>query len=101
MNDIERAIKYIEFIQCENNNLSINTKLIAIKEILEKQLNNGWIPANEKLPKRSIPVLVSDKQENVCIRAITSEIKGKKYWSQDKYDVIAWQPLPPAYREVE
>ncbi len=101
MNDIERAIKCIEFIQCENKDLSINTKLIAIKEILEKQLNDKWILVNEKLPERSIPVLVSDKQENVCIRAITCEIKGKKYWSQDKYDVLAWQPLPEPYKEVE
>ena len=99
MNDIERAIKYIEFIQCENNNLSINTKWRAIKEILEKQLNNGWIPANEKLPKRSIPVLVSDKQGNVCVRAITCEIKGRKYWSQNKYDVLAWMPKPERYKE--
>lgn len=99
MNDIQRAINYIELIQRENNDLSINTKLIAIKEILEKRLNDRWIPVGEKLPQRSIPVLVSDKQENVCVRAITCEIKGKKYWSQDKYDVLAWMPLPEPYRE--
>lgn len=64
-------------------------------------MNENWIPVGEKLPKRGIPVLVSDKQGNVCVRAITCEIKGKKYWSQDKYDVLAWQPLPEPFREVE
>ena len=68
----------------------------GLKDIIERQpLVDRWIPCSERLPKLGQAVLVSDKQGNVCIRTITSEIKGKKYWSQDKYDVIAWQPLPP------
>ena len=74
--------------------------LLAI-EALKKQLNSGWIPVKERLPKEGIAVLVSDKQGNVCVRAITCEIKGRKYWSQDKYDVLVWQPLPEKYKEVE
>lgn len=59
----------------------------------------GWIECENKMPEIGKPVLVCDKQGNVCVRAITCEIKGKKYWSQDKYDVVAWQPLPEPYHE--
>lgn len=59
----------------------------------------GWIPCKNKMPEIGKPVLVCDKQGNVCVRAITCKIKGKKYWSQDKYDVVAWQPLPKPYHE--
>ncbi len=59
----------------------------------------GWIECENKMPEIGKPVLVCDKQGNVCVRAITCEIKGKKYWSQDKYDVVAWQPLPGPYHE--
>jgi len=109
MNEIERAIAYLKDaakIAAKNNfkkevfeetkNI-INTAITA----LELQLNGGWIPVSERLPKEGIAVLVSDKQGNVCVRAITCEIKGRKYWSQDKYDVLVWQPLPEKYKEVE
>lgn len=65
---------------------------------IERQPKVGeWVPCSDRLPDIMRPVLVCDEQGNVCVRAITCEIKGKKYWSQDKYDVIAWRPLPPAY----
>lgn len=53
-----------------------------------------WISVNEKLPKIGVPVLVTDKQGNVCIRAITCKINGKKRWSQGKSDITHWMPLP-------
>ena len=60
-----------------------------------------WIPCSERMPKDNRPYLVCDAQGNVCVRAITSRIKGKASWSQDKYDVIAWKSLPKPYREEQ
>jgi hypothetical protein len=101
MNKFEKAIERLEDdIKSADEWEDIEHLGLAI-QALEKQLNGGWIPVTEKLPERGIPVLVSDKQGNVCVRAITCEIKGRKYWSQDKYDILAWQPLPKPYKEVE
>ena len=109
MNDIEKAIailKYYRPVAALNAGFKgpqsedVKAFNLAITA-LEKQLNGGWIPVSEKLPKQGIPVLVSDKQGNVCVRAITCEIKGRKYWSQNKYDVLAWMPKPERYKEVK
>lgn len=72
---------------------------LADKERPVEDCGGGWIECENKMPEIGKPVLVCDKQGNVCVRAITCEIKGKKYWSQDKYDVVAWQPLPEPYHE--
>ena len=102
MNNDKLAIGILQDMLDSNlyTNLTNIAFNVAIKS-LEKQSNDKWILVNERLPKEGIAVLVSDKQGNVCVRAITCEIKGRKYWSQDKYDVLAWQPLPEEYREVE
>lgn len=80
------------------------SKLIVeqnIEEYKEKQsetdYGGGWIPCKRKMPEVGKPVLVCDKQGNVCIRAVTCKIRGKKHWSQCKNDVIAWRELPEPY----
>lgn len=71
-----------------------------LEAMVERQSKTGgWIPCSERMPRNMEPVLVCDKQGNVCVRTITCEIKGEKYWSQDKTDVVAWQPLPEPYYE--
>lgn len=77
---------------------SLSAKLADMERPTE-DCGGGWIECENKMPEIGKPVLVCDKQGNVCVRAITCEIKGKKYWSQDKYDVVAWQPLPEPYHE--
>lgn len=77
---------------------SLMQKLADMEQSAE-DCSGGWIECENKMPEIGKPVLVCDKQGNVCVRAITCEIKGKKYWSQDKYDVVAWQPLPEPYHE--
>ena len=77
---------------------SLSAKLADMERSAE-DCGGGWIECENKMPEIGKPVLVCDKQGNVCVRAITCEIKGKKYWSQDKYDVVAWQPLPEPYHE--
>ena len=69
--------------------------------MIDNQTKFGeWIPCSKNsdiFPPKGIPVLVSDKNGNVCVRTITSVIDGRHYWSQDKYGVLAWQPLPEPY----
>lgn len=77
---------------------ALSAKLADMERSAE-DCGGGWIECENKMPEIGKPVLVCDKQGNVCVRAITCEIKGKKYWSQDKYDVVAWQPLPEPYHE--
>ena len=77
---------------------SLSAKLADMEQSAE-DCGGGGIECENKMPEIGKPVLVCDKQGNVCVRAITCEIKGKKYWSQDKYDVVAWQPLPEPYHE--
>lgn len=62
-------------------------------------ITNKWILCEKQMPKEGQPVLVCDKNGNVCIRTIIAEINGKKYWSQCKYDVIKWRPLPDPYED--
>ena len=115
MNDIEKAIEQLKHDKenfeallkeyrpstiKERVESIIKSHILAI-QALEEKLNGSWIPVSERLPKQGIPVLVSDKQGNVCVRAITCEIKGRKYWSQNKYDVLAWMPKPEPYKGVE
>ncbi len=90
--------KLIEDIKEWNKEREIKWTSESVISLLESAPKIGeWIPCSERLPEIMHPVLVCDEQGNVCVRTITCEIKGKKYWSQDKYDVIAWQPLPEPY----
>lgn len=78
---------------------SLSAKLAAANmERSDRCCGGGWILCENKMPEIGKPVLVCDKKGNVCVRAITCKINGKKYWSQDKYDVVAWRPLPEPYR---
>lgn len=72
----------------------------SIKETLEKQLNGGWIPVSERLPKAFEYVLVSTKQSGRTI-AHTMPNQNKYYdlHSHLVEDVIAWRPLPEPWKE--
>lgn len=78
---------------------SLSKKLAAANmEWSDRYYGGGWILCKKKMPEIGKPVLVCDKQGNVCVRAVTCKIKGKKYWSQCKNDVVAWCELPAPYR---
>lgn len=80
----------------------------VISEI-EKVENDGWIPASERLPK------VQEGLEDVYCPEFNVTIKGAKEattlkyswdgsWFDDNgnvYSVIAWRPLPEAYKPKE
>lgn len=75
----------------------------AIKRMIMHTL---WVPVNDRLPENDKPVLVTLKwgEDNY-------EITTGEYWKDGKGEhegwgsfndyVIAWMPLPDAYREVD
>lgn len=108
--DILEQVKTLELFARKSSALGrqvdakiFNDAASTIKQLMSglKENQDNWIPCSEKMPKIGEPVLVSDKQGNVCIRAVTSEIKGIKHWSQNKYDIIAWQPKPEPYQKPD
>ena len=120
MNDIEKAIEvlkeqYITVSKClfaEEATERNNAISLAI-QALEEKLNGGWIPVSERLPNNcglGVLLTIENKfQQRKVIQGFTGYMeKGKlefhannketdlKYWK-----VLAWQLLPPAYKEVE
>ena len=118
--EIRKAIKYLTF-HCLPANESINLHKYVMMAIsaLEKQEQDGWIPATERLPKekdagilkklgtnkRSDYVLatVEVKGERMTVTACTYD--GKWDWNMKyafpDYKIIAWRPLPEAYTEED
>lgn len=100
----DEAIKYLDEMRprvVHMNNDIIMLRGDALRMAISALEHQKWIPCSERMPKDNRPYLVCDAQGNVCVRAITSRIKGKASWSQDKYDVIAWKSLPKPYREEQ
>lgn len=70
-------------------------------EALEKQLNGCWIPVSERLPKENEEVLITLAHGNATWAYL---YQGKWHTMFSAYPierVIAWQPLPEPYKEVE
>ena len=116
MNDIEKAIEILKDIYPSPKQIitgeyphvadSIDLAISA----LEKQLNGGWIPVSERLPEKEDIYQVTIKYENfagihLTVRtAIYENEKWNIHGSQpviSNRKIIAWQPLPEPYKEVE
>ena len=77
---------------------------------LEHQLTNGWISVSESLPEENIDGITDDfLPYNVSLKFKYGECVrtyqfGQGRWWKNGDDmtayVIAWQPLPPKYKEV-
>lgn len=75
------------------------------KDRLEQE--SRWIPISERLPKQFETVILSTDKDEVFI----GDYLGKMNDGSDCFDdndgmawegnVVAWMPLPQAYREVE
>jgi len=58
-----------------------------------------WIPCSERLPKKGEQVLCCNNKGSVFTSAITYVSDGGYAYFGQHFDVIAWQPLPEAYKE--
>ena len=87
----------------------------AIKDIIRKHMNDGWIPVQDKLPEDDVDVLITyadiddENYTDICITTYGYAYLGGnkldfKEWRspfeyfRSNYKVIAWQPLPEPYR---
>ena len=71
----------------------------AIERIIQKHMNDGWIPAEERLPERGKTVLVCQRGGAIDV-AWHDGYRWKTGFSHADWirDVIAWRPLPEPYR---
>jgi len=107
MNDIENAIRILKLYLSGLATTEMDNAVKTAIEALEKQLNNGWIPVSERLPKRAGTYIAKVKWEDNSVSVIPvwwhNGIRKDLTWDLDGHDVnvIAWQPLPESYKEVE
>lgn len=108
---IKSSIRYIEYLQSQNNTPSIDIKLVTAKDALQKQLDNRWIPVSEKLPYNPSPEDGEPEAYLVTINKhaivpTTLYYLGDGKWirefdepSQIYTNILAWKPLPEVYKE--
>ena len=128
MNDIEKAIKIMKYNkhllgfpeQGETWKECANTIACDIAiSALEKQLNGGWISVSERLPEEFGCYLVAWRPLNLTAEDIIKNTGTVPHYYEiltfynafvdgwddieqcDEYEILAWQPLPEPYKEVE
>ena len=73
-----------------------------VRDILEKHMNDGWIPVEERLPEVGEYVLGTTKLGEVLIfRYGWNNPRTRKMFFHlcgSAADIIAWCPLPDPYR---
>lgn len=83
---------------------------IGLVNRVEKEYNNGWIPCSERLPEEAYGCLVTvidcepvTQTDFESILPYFVGYDGERWNDADgeeiPFEVIAWQPLPPAYKE--
>ena len=83
--------------------------LVNYMEVLEKQMQEPWIPVSERLPETSGRYLayIVNKHDDKLKYIMTCEyvVDRHRYWFPDDEcasdNVIAWMPLPEPYKSQE
>ena len=72
---------------------------LFVEDIIRKNMNDGWIPVEERLPEDDRMVLVTC-QTKKGIRSVNKAYCDGAFWhgSGSMSGVIAWRPLPDPYR---
>ena len=116
MQDLEKILEEIREIG--NIQFSSYTKpLIAVEDaekIIRKHMNDGWIPVEDKLPKRTLDEKINNlyKKYLVFIDSVDGwdiDMAVYDFWNDKKWrtahdgyeeieNVVAWCPLPEPYR---
>lgn len=70
---------------------------------LEKQMNNGWVSCNDRLPEENQKVLTCDRFGNIHIKIYFMGRDNVPFGIDENhsrfYPVIAWRPLPKPFKE--
>lgn len=75
-----------------------------LKELKQLREQTNWIPVSERLPEKAGGYLVTSSI-NLGEKSPVMEIhidyfcKSSRKWLYEGEDVIAWKPLPEAYKE--
>ena len=91
----------VDVIGNKNNEKELDMAISA----LEHQLNGGWIPVSERLPKEDGNYLVTMKHKEFNQTRVTSmdfngEFLFNDYFEKAWWEVTAWQPLPEPYTDT-
>lgn len=114
LEEIDREVEeYMEIDFGDEYNAGIKDMAKMSKKIIEKHMNDDWIPVEERLPEVDEDTEETIEDDDcpeyiVTIRGAT-ESTTLKYspdgtWFDENgyvYDVIAWRPLPGPYRPVD
>ena len=104
----EKIINNIKELVDYNGNAYIDcADIIEIVQEVAEEYNGGWIPCSEKLPKLRQDVLVTVRytgfmgMHGYWIK--TGHMEAENDWWGDCAggEVIAWQPLPSPFKEIE
>lgn len=111
--EIENAIKVLASFD-RTEDIELRDAVEIAVPILEKQLNNGWIPVSERLPneeecnlydvmhpchRQFICTVKVENYEPQTRQLFFSDIFGWKYGLGDYNEyVMAWQPPPSVWK---
>lgn len=83
----------------EMRDVDICYGLNRAKEIIRKHMNDGWIPAEERLPEEEYCTVLCVTDKNYYCVAVYNEKYGFRTGDIDvEGAIIAWRPLPDPYR---
>ena len=116
MQELEKILEEIGFKIAESMGKK-REGLLEAGNIIRKHMNGGWIPVEERLPKRTLDEKLnkSYKKYLVFIDSVDGwdiddiDIAVYDFWNDKKWceahdgygeieNVIAWRPLPDPYR---
>ena len=117
MQELEKIMKEIDAHAIEFETFGVSDDYISVgwaKEIIRKHMNDGWIPAKERLPERTLDEKINEEYKKylVFIDSVDGwdiDIAVYDFWNDKKWreahdgygeieNVIAWRPLPEPYR---
>ena len=119
MQELEKILEEIERAKREPwyrlSNYDVKHKLDGainrIADIIRENMNDGWIPVEERMPEDEIPTpklvtaLVPDRKarwdnSETFSLIVDTDVYDPDYmgkWEYYKKNVIAWRPLPEPY----